>query len=131
MRKTVGYFEGTDSPLLTSLICDGYDTIPISNGYDSHGAHVRMINQESQIDLLVGYLHKVYAPEGAKPGVATYQDIFHVCRTFGVPLLLEIPTELHAKAGAILGDVPDVVRFVDPSEMLDTARAILSGNADA
>ena len=51
MRKTVGYFEGTDSPLLTALICDGYDTIPISNGYDNHGAHVRMINQESQIDL--------------------------------------------------------------------------------
>jgi len=31
MRKTIGYFDGTDSALLTSLVCDGYDTLPISN----------------------------------------------------------------------------------------------------
>lgn len=129
MRKTIGYFEGTDSPLLTALICDGHDTIPISNGYDNHGAHVRLINQESRVDLLIGYMHKIYAPEGAKPGVATYQDIFHVCRTFGIPLLLEIPTELHEKAREILDDPPEVVRFVDPTEMLATAREILSENA--
>ena len=26
MRKIVGYFEGTDSTLLTALVCDGIDT---------------------------------------------------------------------------------------------------------
>ena len=127
MRKTIGYFEGTDSPLLTALICDGYDTIPISNGYDNHGAHIRLINQENRVDLLIGYLHKVYAPEGAKPGVAKYQDIFHICKTFEIPLLLEIPEELHETARAILEDPPDVVRFVDPGRMLDTARDLLAG----
>ena len=126
MRKTIGYFEGTDSPLLTALICDGYDTIPISNGYDNHGAHIRLINQENRVDLLIGYLHKVYAPEGAKPGVAKYQDIFLICRNFNIPLLLEIPEELHEVARAILENPPDVVRFVDPSRMLETAREILS-----
>ena len=40
MRKIVGYFEGTDSTLLTALVCDGYDTVPISNGFDNHGMHV-------------------------------------------------------------------------------------------
>ena len=39
MRKIVGYFEGTDSTLLTALVCDGYDTVPISNGFDNHGMH--------------------------------------------------------------------------------------------
>ena len=126
MRKVVGYFEGTDSPLLTALICDGCDTIPISNGYDNHGAHIRLINQQNRVDLLIGYLHKVYAPEGAKPGVAKYQDIFHVCRTFGVPLLLEVPEALHETARTILSDPPEVVHFVDPSKMLDTARALLA-----
>ena len=126
MRKTVGYFEGTDSPLLTALICDGYDTIPISNGYDNHGAHIRLINQENRVDLLIGYLHKVYAPEGAKPGVARYQDIFHICKNFDIPLLLEIPEDLHDTARVILEDPPDVVRFVDPAHMLETARQLLS-----
>ena len=127
MRKIVGYFEGTDSPLLTALICDGYDTIPISNGYDNHGKHIRLINKESKVDLLVGYLHKVYAPEEGQLGGATYQDIFHVCRTFGIPLLLEIPNVLQGKARGILGDLPDVVHLTDPSEMLETARSLLSG----
>ena len=31
MRKIVGYFEGTDSTLLTALVCDGRDTVPRSH----------------------------------------------------------------------------------------------------
>ena len=54
MRKIVGYFEGTDSTLLTGLVCDGYDTVPISNGFDNHGMHVRIINNENKVDLLIG-----------------------------------------------------------------------------
>ena len=53
MRKSVGYFEGTDSKLLTALVCDGYDTLPVSNGFDNHGMHVRLINDQNRFDLLV------------------------------------------------------------------------------
>ena len=36
-RKPVGYFDGTDSTLLTNLVLNGCDTVPISNGSDRHG----------------------------------------------------------------------------------------------
>jgi len=127
MRKVVGYFEGTDSTLLTDLVCDGYDTVPISNGFDNHGMHVRIINNENRIDALIGYVHKVYAAEdGVASGGVTYQDIFHVVSTFSIPLLLEVENDLQEKARALFTDVPDVVEFVDPSEMLPTLRGILN-----
>ena len=78
MRKIVGYFDGTDSTLLTGLVCDGYDTVPISNGFDNHGMHVRIINNENKVDLLIGYVHKIFAPEDSvQAGGVTYEDIFH------------------------------------------------------
>ena len=125
MRKDVGYFEGTDSTLLTALVCEGYDTIPVSNGYDNHGRHVQLINQENKPDLLIGYVHKVFAPDDGDPNYTTYQDIFHTCRIHGVPVLLEVPRKLQAKARALFDDVPDVVQFVDPADMLKVALGIL------
>jgi hypothetical protein len=123
-RKRVGYFEGTDSTLLTYLICDGYDTIPISNGLDNHGRYVRRINQNNRFDLLVGYLHKICGPDDAE---TQYQDIFHICRAFRMPLLLEVPSDLQEQARALLGDIPEEVQFVDPSDILEAALAILQG----
>ncbi len=126
MRKIIGYFDGTDAALLTSLVVDGYDTLPISNGFDNHGMHVRIINNENKVDVLVGYLHKIYSPEGQTPaGAVTYQDVFHVCRTFDVPLVLEVDTDLHDKAKAMLSDTPPCVKFVDPGDTLRTVRRIL------
>jgi hypothetical protein len=126
MRKSVGYFEGTDSTLLTALVCEGYDTLPVSNGRDNHGTHVRLINDQNRYDLLIAYLHKIFAPEDALPADATYQDIFHICRTYSIPLLLEVPDELQLKARELLHDPPDVVQFVDPKDMLRVALEILA-----
>ena len=125
MRKRIGYFDGTDSELLTTLVCDGYDTLPVSNGYDNHGGHVRLINDENRFDLLVGYLHKIYAPQERDATQASYQDVFHICRTYGIPLLLEVPQRLHTEARSLLDDVPEIVQFVDPADMLAVARDIL------
>lgn len=127
MRKTVGYFDGTDSSLLTALVCAGYDTIPVSNGRDNHGQHVRLINDLNRYDLLIAYMHKIFAPEEPQPGDATYQDVFHICRTYSIPLLVEVPKALQPKAREILGDPPDVVRFVDPADMFTVASEILEG----
>ncbi len=92
MRNNVGYFEGTESALLTDLVCSGYDTVPISNGFDNHGMHVRIINNENHIDVLVGFVHKIYASDDdiQSGGVVTYQDVFHVCKMFDIPLLLGV-----------------------------------------
>jgi hypothetical protein len=126
MRKTIGYFDGTDSALLTDLVCEGYDTLPISNGFDNHGMHVRIINNENRVDVLVGYLHKIYSPEGMTPsGAVTYQDVFHVCRTFEMPLILMVDRDLHDKARALFVDTPPCVKLVDPSETLKVVRQIL------
>jgi hypothetical protein len=128
MRKNVGYFEGTDPALLTDLVCNGYDTVPISNGFDNHGMHVRIINNENRIDVLIGYVHKIYASDDdVRGGGVTYQDVFHVCRTFDIPLVLCVHTELQDRARKLFGDMPDVVELVDPSDMLTRVRAVLNG----
>jgi hypothetical protein len=128
-RKVIGYFAGTDSTLLTDLVCDEYDTVPISNGFDNNGMNVRIINNENRVDLLIGYVHKIFAPtDSVQPGGVTYQDIFHVCRTFEIPLLLEVHENLHEKAKALFEDIPDCVSFVDPSDMLSRTREVLNGD---
>jgi hypothetical protein len=121
-RKQVGYFEGTDSRLLSALVCDGHDTIPISNGLDNHGKHIRLMNEENKVDVLVGYIHKVYAPEGAE---TCFQDIVHICQTYDIPLILEVYRDNQACAREKLGEPSDIVRFVDPDDMLEALREIL------
>jgi hypothetical protein len=126
MRKSIGYFEGTDSTLLTALVCEGHDTLPVSNGFDSHGMHVRLINEQNRVDLLVGYVHKIFAPEPLLPHQPSYQDVFHICRIYGIPLLLEVPEALQEKAASLLEGVPDIVQFVDPADMERVAKEILN-----
>jgi len=121
-RKRIGYFDGTDSRFLTLMICDGHDTIPISNGLDNHGKHIRLFNEEDHLDLIVGYLHKIYSPEDAD---TRFEDIFHSCMTYEMPLLIEVPHDSQECARAKLGAPSDVVQFVDPKDMLEAARNIL------
>ena len=121
-RKSVGYFEGTDPAVLTSLICDGCDTIPISNGLDNHGKHIRLLNEDTKVDVLMGYLHKIHAPVDDETQA---EDIFHVCQTYQIDFLVIVPRELHDCARKAFEDCPGVVQFVDPSDVLETARKIL------
>lgn len=128
-RKRVAYFDGTDSRLLTALVCDGYDTIPVSNGRDNHGHHVRLINDKNRVDLLIGYVHKIIAPdrEAREKNDVTAKDLFHICRILEIPLLLEIPEELQPRAIELLDNPPDIVKLVDPADTLEVARALLAG----
>ena len=126
MTKVIGYFDGTDSALLTDLVCDGYDTLPISNGFDNAGMHVRIINKENRVDVLIGYVHKIYSPEGSTPhGAVTYQDVFHVCHTFDIPLVLMVARDLREKAEALFDDIQECLYFVDPAEALSEVTEIL------
>ncbi len=128
-NKSIGYFEGTDAALLTRLVCEGYDTMPVSNGYDSHGRHVRLINEEKRYDLLIGYLHKIFAPESLEmTDYTNHKDVFQICCTYHVPLMLVVPEELQKKARALLGEVPDIVHFVDSADVITAANKILATN---
>ena len=126
MVKSIGYFEGTDPLLLTNLVCAGYDTLPVSNGYDNHGANVRVINERNRYDLLVGYVHKIGSPDLRGAPHLSSADLFHLCRTYEIPLILEVPSGLHEQARALLGDPPDIVKFVDPKDVLPTALEVLA-----
>ena len=44
-----------------------------------------------------------------------------------MPLLIEVPSDLQDRARALLQDMPEEVRFVDPSEIQEAALAILEG----
>ena len=122
-RKSVGYFEGTDSTLLTEFICAGYDTLPVSNGVDSHGMSVYGINDKEKYDILIGYLHKLYHPDRLN---LPYQRLFHICSTYSIPLLIEVPEALQLEAKALMPGAPEVVEFLDPGEILDRALELLA-----
>jgi hypothetical protein len=114
-KKMVGYFEGTDSPWLTTLIAQGWDTMPVSNGYDGHGKNVALFTSQSKVDVVIGYLHKVIAPLTAE--IST-RDILHACITYDIPVLLACPEALQGAASKILGELGANVQLVDPAEML-------------
>ena len=48
-----------------------------------------------------------------------------MCRTFDIPLLLEVHDDLQEKAQNLFNEIPDVVEFVDPGAILPKARDIL------
>ncbi len=114
-RKVIGYFEGTDPVWLTSLIARGHDTLPVSNGYDGHGKNVRLFSAKDKVHAIIGYLHKVVAPPEWGTGT---EDILQSCFTYGIPVLLAVPDELHRDARELLGKVAEKVRLVDPRDML-------------
>lgn len=122
-RKSVGYFEGTDPTLLTYLVLHGYDTVPVSNGLDRHGTSVTQIDSQNRHDLLIGYVHKICAQED-DPIQA--QDVFHICRTYSIPLLLEVPATLQESIRERIADAPDVVELLDPADTLDRALELLA-----
>lgn len=126
-RKIIGYFDGIDSEVLTHLICDGYETIPISNGLDNHGRHIRLLNEENKIDLLMGYLHKIHASadDETQP-----EDVFHICQTYQIPFLIVVPSELHDRIRQMFDKCPNMVMFVDPSETLKLAQKILKSSTE-
>ena len=115
--------------LLTALVCEGYDTIPVSNGRDNHGRHARLINDKNRVDLLIAYIHKIVAPEGdgREESDLTSDDLFHLCRILEIPLLLEVPEALQPSALDLLKNPPDIVRLVDPADTLEVARSVLAG----
>jgi len=121
-RKSVGYFEGTDSRLLTALVLSGYDTIPVSNGSDNHGHNVARMNNQARYDIIIGYPHKISAQPDDD---VQAQDIFHMLKTYNIPLLLEVPTHLHESIRKVFPDAPSMVEFLDPADTLSRATALL------
>lgn len=121
MHKIVGYFDGTDPLWLTALEVQGFSTLPMSNGYDSHGLSVQQLDAERSVDLLMCYFHKLVPPQAA--GTST-KDMLHFATVNEIPVLAACPAELHQVAAGI-ADLPANVELVDPATMLARVQQIL------
>jgi hypothetical protein len=55
-----------------------------------------------------------------------HNDVFQVCRTYKVPLMLVVPAELEKQARRLFDEVPDIVYFVDPGDVVTVANKILA-----
>ena len=122
--KTVAYLEGTDPEFLTKLVCMGYKTLPIGNDIDNHGKNIAYISIADNVDLIVGYLHKVSPlptmtkslKEFLTPGI-----IHHI------PIFLLAPTEALNEAKKIVSEATtsDSIKVIDPKNLRTEALKIL------
>lgn len=118
---TIGYFEGTDPLVLTRLVLNGIETLPLSNGYDNHGRYVMHLTRKDNIAAVVGYLHKVTPAAGVPLGP---RDFVTACHTQGIPLVLIVPRRDQETARQLLGDVAEWAALVDPDEVFEQLLAL-------
>ena len=83
----VGYLEGTDPVVLSKLTAQGVQTLPLSNGMDSHGKDINLIAKEDGISVIVGYLHKVVPVTGIDLSI---EDVLQNCRAHSIPVFIII-----------------------------------------
>ncbi|MHA2231259.1 MAG: hypothetical protein ACXAB4_02065 [Candidatus Hodarchaeales archaeon] len=107
MSRTIGYFEGTDSILLTRMSVKGYGTMPIGNHYDRHGKLVSLI-RKGEIKALVGYVHKILPP--VHEDRPTAFDKLQACKTHEIPVFLIAPEGCEVECEKLLGE--EVMEFV-------------------
>lgn len=111
----VGYMEGTDGLLLTNLVVEGLDTLPVSNGWDNHGKTLGHITPADKVDVIVGYLHKVFS----RTLDVSAKDVLYNCTLHKLPIMLLVPECNWPNAKECLGEVADDVILVDPENALE------------
>ena len=119
--KIIGYMQGTDPEALTQLLLEGYETLPLSNGYDSHGKHITLLTTEDHVSLIVGYLHKFFplAPQ------FTMTELLAPARVNKIPIVFIVPNELQEKANGLVADKGINYKLSDPSDLFRILREIL------
>ncbi len=122
MSKTVGYFEGTDPALLNKLVAHGIGTMPVSNGFDSHGKQIGYLTKNDGIDLVVGYFYKVVPP---KEIGLTMKKIVLSCALNKIPVLLITDEAIHKAAAKLMGRMPKGVKMVPAAKISDEVFAAL------
>jgi hypothetical protein len=122
----IGYFEGTDPLLLSSLAAEGIETLPIANTWDGHGKPVNHLSK-GEVNVVVGYLHKVIPTELARTSMfeLMLSNMLSACNAYSIPVLLIAPAKLHEKAKTLLGDIGPNVHVVAPEEVENHIRRYL------
>ena len=122
----VGYFEGTDSLLLSMLAAEGVETLPLANTIDGHGKNVNQLHK-GEVNVVVGYFHKLIPAEHERTASIPLivDNRLSACRAHNIPVLLIVPAALHDKAENILRDIKTKVHFVAPEELETQIRKYL------
>jgi hypothetical protein len=123
--KTVGYFDGVDSILLTKLVASGHRTLPLSNEWDSHGKIASHL-VPGEVDLIITHLYKLLpGREIEEKAIPATLNLLYPAKSYNIPVLVIIPKEFHKEGTKILGEVENFVEIVTPDELEAKVRKIL------
>lgn len=120
--KTIGYMEGTNSELLTNLLVDGVETLPLSNGWDNHGKFIAHITRTDNISVVVGYLHKFFA---ISMGPKIVEEILSSLKAYKIPTVFIVPKAKQEKAKRLLKGRGVNYTFADPGDLTKVVLAAL------
>ena len=119
--KVVGYMEGTDPGVLTKLVVEGIETLPLSNGWDNHGKHLTLLNPADNISVVVGNLHKFLRLEDEM----IFNAMLATVKAYDITVLFVVPKELHEKAAKAVKSDDLKYKFVDPADLANMIMAHL------
>jgi hypothetical protein len=114
--KTIGYLDGTDPGMLTRLILAGYETLPISNGWDGHGKPINLLMPYDNISVIVGYLHKFLRLADMRITEAMLSSV----KAYEIPLVFIVPTGVHEEARKLVAALGVKHSIADPADAFDT-----------
>jgi len=122
----VGYFEGTDPLVLTTLAAEGIETVPLGNTWDGHGKYVNRLTK-GEVNVVVGWLHKIMPAEEQRTSLLPImlEKLLGACKANDIPVLLTVPANLHDKVKNLLGDVGPNIHIVAPEKLEATIRNYL------
>lgn len=111
----IGYMEGTDPDLLSSLCAQGNDTLPLGNGTDGHGKYIAHVTRSDGFDVIISYLHKLVSVTGMEH--VSIDDRLFACRRHDIPVIIVVPDKFKKKAKEKMDESRDYVDLVSPEEL--------------
>lgn len=111
----IGYMEGTDPDLLSSLCAQGNDTLPLGNGTDGHGKYIAHVTGSDDFDVIISYLHKLISVTGMEN--VSIDDRLFACRRHDIPVIIVVPDKFREKAKEKMDESRGYVDLVSPEEL--------------
>lgn len=119
----IGYMEGTDPDLLSSLCAQGNDTLPLGNGADGHGKYIAHVKGSDGFDVIISYLHKLVSVTDMEH--VSIDDRLFACRRHDIPVLIVVQDEFKEKAKEKMDESRDYVVLVSPDELKEKVMEII------
>ena len=117
----IGYMEGTDPNVLSKLVADRHETIPLGNGTDGHGKYIAHLTKRDGVSIVLAYLHKLTPVSG----LPSMDVMLSGCQIHNIPVLVIVPEEEKANAHDIIEKEFECVTLVSPGELTNKVKEIL------